>query len=55
MVQIEVGPAKTVFQMHKGLLCNVAAYFRAALEGGFIEVGLSAVDKDQSMTTSGLT
>ncbi|KAG7004696.1 hypothetical protein G7Y79_00024g056460 [Physcia stellaris] len=37
MVQIEVGPTKTVFQLHKGLLCNVAAYFRAALEGAFIE------------------
>ena len=38
MVQIEVGPSKETFQMHKKLLCSVAAYFRAALEGNFKEV-----------------
>ena len=38
VVQFTVGPEKQVFHIHKGLLCNAAAYFRAALEGGFKEV-----------------
>ena len=37
MVQVKVGPNKTVFTFHKDLLCNTAAYFRAALEGSFKE------------------
>lgn len=36
MVQVKVGPEKT-FIIHKGLLCNSAAYFKAAFEGGFKE------------------
>ena len=55
LVQIEVGPTKTVFQMHKGILCNVSAYFKAALEGDLIEVDHYAMDKDQFRTTPGLT
>ena len=29
-----VGPRKAVFGMHKGLLCSVSSYFKAALQGG---------------------
>lgn len=36
MVQVKVGPGKT-FIIHKGILCRSAAYFKAALEGGFKE------------------
>lgn len=36
VVQVKVGPEKT-FIIHKGLLCNSAAYFKAAFEGGFKE------------------
>lgn len=38
VVQLKVGPKKQIFHIHKGLLCSAAAYFRAALEGGFKEV-----------------
>ena len=37
MVIVKVGPLKTEFKVHKGLLCNVAPYFKAALEGDFFE------------------
>ncbi|KAG7004695.1 hypothetical protein G7Y79_00024g056450 [Physcia stellaris] len=37
IVQLKVGPKKQLFHIHKGLLCSAAAYFRAALEGGFKE------------------
>ena len=36
-VTLLVGPEKTVFTMHKGLLCAVSSYFKAALEGDFKE------------------
>ncbi|MCJ1435527.1 hypothetical protein MMC27_004901 [Xylographa pallens] len=32
-----VGPEKKVFKMHKGLLCSVSPYFKAALKGDFKE------------------
>ena len=32
-----VGPEKILFGMHKGLLCSVSTYFKAALQGGFKE------------------
>ena len=38
IAQIEVGPGRNIFYVHKGLLCNIAPYFKAALEGGFREV-----------------
>lgn len=37
IVQVLVGPDKISFNMHKGLLCNVAPYFEAALKGSFLE------------------
>lgn len=36
-VRIIVGQSKEAFTLHKGILCNVAPYFRAALEGHFRE------------------
>jgi hypothetical protein len=37
MVKIIVGRSKQEFSMHKGLLCNIAPYFDAALKGSFKE------------------
>ncbi|KAL8822219.1 MAG: hypothetical protein Q9191_007044, partial [Dirinaria sp. TL-2023a] len=37
VVLIKVGPEKTEFGIHKGVLCNASPFFRAALEGGFKE------------------
>lgn len=37
MVKIIVGSSKQEFNMHKGLLCNLAPYFDAALKGNFKE------------------
>ncbi|KAL8890625.1 MAG: hypothetical protein Q9215_002271 [Flavoplaca cf. flavocitrina] len=37
VVTILVGPEKTPFRIHKGLLCSKSEYFRAALEGFFKE------------------
>ena len=34
---IKVGPEKTEFRIHKGVLCNASSFFRTALEGGFKE------------------
>lgn len=36
-VIIKVGKEAESFTVHKSLLCDTAAYFRAALEGGFLE------------------
>lgn len=37
MVKITVGHSKQEFSLHKGLLCNIAPYFDAALNGSFTE------------------
>ena len=37
IITIEVGPEKTKFHVHKGLLVYYSAYFRGALEGNFKE------------------
>ncbi|KAK3174362.1 hypothetical protein OEA41_001606 [Lepraria neglecta] len=35
--QVKVGPKKTIFKIHKTLLCNSSPYFKAAFEGHFKE------------------
>ncbi|KAL8669248.1 MAG: hypothetical protein Q9168_006148 [Polycauliona sp. 1 TL-2023] len=37
VVAVLVGPEKTPFYIHKGLLCSKSAFFRAAFEGSFRE------------------
>lgn len=37
IVLVKVGPEEQKFTIHKGLLCAVSTYFKAALEGGFKE------------------
>ena len=37
IVIVKVGPSKTPFNMHRGLLCNAAPYFKAAFNGNFTE------------------
>ena len=37
IVQVIVGQEEKVFNMHKGVLCNVAPFFRAAFDGQFVE------------------
>ena len=37
IVVVKVGPSKTPFNMHKGLLCSAAPYFKAAFNGSFTE------------------
>ena len=32
-----VGPSQEVFEIHRGILCNLSAYFRAAIDGKFKE------------------
>lgn len=52
MVQVKVGPGKTLFKLHKKILCNVAPYFEATFEGGFIEATeqvLELPDEDAAM------
>lgn len=52
MVQVKVGPGKKLFKLHKKILCNVAPYFEAAFEGGFVEVTeqvLELPDEDAAM------
>ena len=44
MVQVKVGPDKTIFSFHKDLLCNAAAYFRAALDGKFREAEEKSIE-----------
>lgn len=36
-MQVKVGKGARVFAIHRGLLCDRSAYFRAAFEGGFKE------------------
>ena len=36
-VQVIVGQEKKIFTMHKGVLCSIAPFFRAAFEGQFVE------------------
>ena len=52
MVQVKVGPGKTLFKLHKKILCDVAPYFEAAFEGGFKEATeqvLELLDEDAAM------
>ena len=37
MVIVKVGPDKTVFRMHKRIICNVSPFFKVAFEGKFRE------------------
>lgn len=37
LVTIKVGAEKSVFLVHKGILCRESSYFKAALEGNFRE------------------
>jgi hypothetical protein len=37
IVIFKVGPEKTPFNIHKTLLCRAAPYFKATLEGNFLE------------------
>ena len=37
MVQVKVGPSKTIFRLHRKILYNVTPYFEAAFEAGFVE------------------
>lgn len=37
MVRVKVGANKTLFKLHRQILCNVAPYFEAAFKGGFVE------------------
>ena len=43
MVQVKVGPNRSLFRFHKKILCNAALYFEAAFKGGFVEA------KDQAL------
>lgn len=52
MVQVKAGPNKTLFTLHKKILCDVAPYFKAAFEGGFVEATdqtLELPDEDSTM------
>ncbi|KAL2044448.1 hypothetical protein N7G274_003153 [Stereocaulon virgatum] len=44
IVVVKVGPLKTEFKMHKGLLCNVALSFKAALDGHFAEAKSAVIE-----------
>lgn len=44
IVHIAVGPKKELFRLHKGLLCSASPFFRAALEGKFVESKTQAID-----------
>lgn len=49
---MKVGPKATVFQIHKGLLCKAAPYFRVAFEGRFKEAeeqALELLEEDVTM------
>lgn len=37
MVVVKVGTDRTVFRMHKRIICNVSPFFKAAFEGKFAE------------------
>lgn len=37
IVTLKVGPQKTPFHVHKGLLCHISTVFSAAFDGGFKE------------------
>ncbi|KAL2044447.1 hypothetical protein N7G274_003152 [Stereocaulon virgatum] len=52
VVEVKVGPKATVFQIHKGLLCKAAPYFKVAFEGQFKEAEeqvLECNDEDVTM------
>ena len=44
IVIVKVGPSKTPFNMHKGLLCNAAPYFKAAFDGNFTEAKCAVLE-----------
>jgi len=44
MVVLKAGPTKTEFRVHRGLLCQISPYFRAALEGGFKEAEIQTIE-----------
>lgn len=44
IVHLTVGPEKEIFKLHKGLLCNASPFFKAALEGKFVESTNQAID-----------
>ena len=51
-VQIIIGQSKKAFTLHKGILCNVAPYFRAAFEGRFregVEQVLEMPEEDETV------
>jgi len=44
IVEIQVGPKKNVFYVHKNILCNSAQYFDAMFNGGFREAHTKTVE-----------
>lgn len=44
MVQVKVGHNKEVFTFHKNLLCQIAPYFKAALNGNFKEAQEQSIE-----------
>ena len=44
IVRITVGSEKALFHVHKGLICNASAYFKAAFEGEFKEASEQLLD-----------
>lgn len=44
MVVLKVGPERTEFRVHRGLLCQSSPYFRAALEGDFKEAETQIIE-----------
>ncbi|KAK3174361.1 hypothetical protein OEA41_001605 [Lepraria neglecta] len=44
IVIVKLGPSKTPFNMHKGLLCNAAPYFKAAFNGNFTEAKIAVLE-----------
>lgn len=51
MVQTRVGPDQEVFTIHKNLLCNTAPYFKAALNGSFIEAQEQSIEMPEDDPT----
>lgn len=48
MVIVKIGPEGAIFKFHRGLLCRESTYFKAAMEGGFMEaLDQSAVLEDE--------
>ena len=49
---MKVGPKATVFQIHKGLLCKTAPYFKVAFEGQFKEAEEQTLELFDEDTTT---